>query len=88
MFLERDQVHESEQDRTAGVVWLLVAADRYQTLLRTTSDPEMKAHYHQRITTIMDLVAALKSEKLNAQQFDLAVSEASTWKKSNMHLFR
>jgi len=38
MFLDRDQLHQSEQDRTAGVVWLLVAADRYQALMRTASD--------------------------------------------------
>lgn len=88
MFLERDQLHQSEQDRTAGVVWLLVAADRYHTLLRTSSEPELKKRYQQRFSTIMDLVAALKSEKLTEQQFDTAVSHASNWKKSNMHLFR
>lgn len=88
MFLQRDQLHQSEQDRTAGVVWLLVAADRYHTLLRTSSEPELKKRYQQRFTTIMDLVGALKSEKLTEQQFDAAVSQASSWKKSNMHLFR
>jgi len=36
----------------------------------------------------MDLVAALKSEKLTVQQFDTAVAEASNWKKANMQLFR
>jgi hypothetical protein len=88
MFLERDQLHQSEQDRTAGVVWLLVAADRYHTLLRTTKDAEAKTRYQQRFNTIMDLVAALKNDKLSSQQFDMAVTEASKWKKSNMELFR
>ena len=88
MFLERDQLHQSEQDRMAGVVWLLVAADRYNTLLRATKDADAKTRYKQRINTIMDLVAALKSEKLTLQQFDSAVTEASNWKKANMQLFR
>jgi hypothetical protein len=88
MFLERDQMHQSEQDRMAGVVWLLVAADRYNTLLRATKDAEAKTRYKQRMNTIMDLVAALKSEKLTLQQFDSAVTEASNWKKANMQLFR
>jgi hypothetical protein len=88
LFLERDQVHESEQDRMAGVSWLLVAADRYHTLIRTSSDAETKARYQQRFNTIMDLVAALKSGKLTEQQFDTAVAEASKWKKENMQLFR
>jgi hypothetical protein len=88
LFLERDQVHPNEQDRTAGVVWLLVAADRYTALMRTTPAAESKARYRQRFNTIMDLVGALKSEKLTTQQFDAAVTEASNWKKSNMHLFR
>lgn len=88
LFLERDQLHQSEQDRMAGVVWLLVAADRYTTLVRMAPGPDSKARYQQRFHTIMDLVAAIKSEKLTVQQFDTAVTEASNWKKSNMHLFR
>jgi hypothetical protein len=88
LFLERDQVHQSEQDRMAGVVWLLVAADRYHTLIRGTRDPEVKERYQQRFNTIMDLVSALKSGKLSETQFSLAVSKASAWKRSNMQLFR
>jgi hypothetical protein len=88
LFLDRDQLQASEQDRMAGVSWLLVAADRYQTLIRNSRDTEAKARYQQRIDTIMDLVNALKSGRLTTQQFDTAVTEASNWKKSNMHLFR
>ena len=66
-----------------------MAADRYTALMRTPgAGAEAKTRYRQRFNTIMDLVAALRSEKLSVQQFDLAVTEASNWKKANMQLFR